>query len=145
MNVPDLTGKTPVNSKIETEDRNMREENSKKNCMMKTLEPATTLIDEEKFIRILIELPGIAEEKIRIDLDKNSVIIRASDTVKQFKKTIRIPIDARFSKKRFSDGVLELILEKTIPGQILIPADKCESGFNMSWFIVSKFVSKTEF
>jgi HSP20 family protein len=104
-----------VKEKKETEDRNMREGNSKSTGREKTLEPVTTLFDEEKFIRILIELPGIAEEKIRIDLDKNSVIIRASDTVKQYKKTIRIPIDARFCKKRFSDGVLELILEKQSP------------------------------
>ena len=90
----------------------MRKENSKSTGVVKTLEPATTLFDEEKFIRILIELPGIAEEKIRIDLDKNSVTIHASDTVKQYKKTIVLPFDARFSKKRFSDGVLELILEK---------------------------------
>ena len=54
-----------------------------------------------------------------------------------------VPIDVRFSKKRFSDGVLELILEKQSPGgpipQINNPV------LRSSWFIVSKFVSKTEF
>ena len=60
MNVPDLTGKTSWLKKKETEDRNMREENSERTGMMKTLEPVTTLFDEEKFIRILIELPGIS-------------------------------------------------------------------------------------
>ncbi len=81
------------------------------------VEPATTLRDEGKFLRILAELPGIAEEKIKIDLENHStsVTIFAVDTVKQFKKVITIPYEVRFCKKRFSDGVLELTLEKTHP------------------------------
>jgi len=80
-----------------------------------TVEPATTLHDEGKFLRILAELPGIAEEKIKIDLENHStsVTIAASDTAVQYKKVITIPFEVRFSKKRFSDGVLELTLEKT--------------------------------
>jgi HSP20 family molecular chaperone IbpA len=93
----------------------MWEENSRNTGMVKTIEPATTLTEENKTLRIRTELPGIAEEKIRIDLDKNSVIIRASDSVKQYKKVITMPFEIKFSKKRFSDGVLELILEKIIP------------------------------
>ena len=96
----------------------MREENSKTIGLIKTLEPATTLLDEEKLIKIRIELPGIAEEKIKIDLDKKSVIVRASDARKQYKKVIALPFEVKFSKKRFSDGVLELNLEKTVPDEI---------------------------
>jgi len=36
----------------------------------------------------------------------------ASDTVFQYKKVITIPCEVRISKKRFSNGVLELTLEK---------------------------------
>jgi HSP20 family protein len=90
----------------------MRTGNSKNTSPLKTIEPTTTLLDEGKFLRILIELPGIAEEKIKIDLEKNTVTILASDTVFQYKKVITIPCEVRFSKKRFSDGVLELTLEK---------------------------------
>ena len=93
----------------------MREENSRTTGIIKILEPATTLIVEEKIIKIRIELPGITEEKIKIDLDKKSVIIRASDSMKQYKKVITLPFEVKFSKKRFSDGVLELNLEKTVP------------------------------
>ena len=94
----------------------MREENSKNTGFIKTIEPVTTLLDEEKIVRIRSELPGISEEKIRIDLDKNSVTIWASGTENQYKKVISLPFDVKFSKKRFSEGVLELTLEKTIPG-----------------------------
>ena len=81
---------------------------------LKTVEPVTTLLDDGKFLRILTELPGIAEERIRIDLENSStqVTIVAADTVMQYKKVITIPCDVKFSKKRFSEGVLELTLEK---------------------------------
>ncbi len=81
---------------------------------LKIIEPATTLIDEGTTFRIITELPGIAEEKIRIDLENQSTLVTivAVNTVKQYKKVITIPCEVRFSKKRFSDGVLELTLEK---------------------------------
>jgi HSP20 family molecular chaperone IbpA len=98
----------------------MGTENFKINKTLKTIEPVTTVIDEGKFLRILAELPGIAEEKIKIDLENHStsVTIVAVNTVKQFKSVITIPCEVRFSKKRFSDGVLELTLEKTNPAPL---------------------------
>ena len=50
---------------------------------LKTIEPVTTVIDEGKFFRIVTELPGIAEEKIKIDLENHStsVTIVAINTV----------------------------------------------------------------
>jgi HSP20 family molecular chaperone IbpA len=92
----------------------MQTGSSKNASPIKTIEPATTVVDEGKFLRILTELPGVPEEKIKIDLENQStsVTIVASDTVKQYKKVITIPCEVRFSKKRFSGGVLELTLEK---------------------------------
>jgi HSP20 family molecular chaperone IbpA len=92
----------------------MQTGNSPNTRPIKTIEPATTLIDEGKFLRILTELPGIAEEKIKIDLENQStsVTIVVSDTVFQYKKVITIPCEVRFCKKRFFNGVLELTLEK---------------------------------
>jgi HSP20 family molecular chaperone IbpA len=92
----------------------MKTKNSDTASPLKTIEPATTLADEGKFLRIFTVLPGIAEEKIKIELENltTSVTILASDTVFQYKKVIILPCEVRFSKKRFSDGVLELSLEK---------------------------------
>ena len=82
--------------------------------ILEIIEPVTTVIDEGKFLRILTELPGIEEQKIKIDLENQStsVTIVAVNTVKQFKKVITIPCEVRFSKKKFYEGVLELTLEK---------------------------------
>lgn len=106
--------------KKEKESRVMGAGNSKINKSPKIIEPVTTVIDDGKFLRILTELPGIVEEKIKIDLENHStsVTIVAVNTVKQYKRVINIPCEVSFSKKRFSDGVLELTLEKTNPAPL---------------------------
>jgi HSP20 family molecular chaperone IbpA len=95
----------------------MRNASSNETIPIDTFEPVTKIIDEGKFLRIITELPGISEEKIRIDLENSStsVTIVANNTVKQYKKVIAIPCNVSFSKKRFSDGVLEITLEKNNP------------------------------
>jgi HSP20 family molecular chaperone IbpA len=114
--VADRTGgKTPDYGKNETGNGNMETGNSINTRHIKSIEPETTLLDEGKFLRILTKLPGIAEEKIRIDLEKTLVTISASDTTKVFNKVIVLPCEATFCKKHFSDGELELILEKLCP------------------------------
>jgi HSP20 family molecular chaperone IbpA len=76
------------------------------------IEPETTFLDDGKFFCILTKLPGIPEEKIRIELEQTTVTITGSNDVHSYQKVIVLPSDARFSSKRFSDGILELFLEK---------------------------------
>lgn len=78
----------------------------------------TTLLDEGKFLHIIAKLPGITEEKIRIDLEKTTVTISTTGDGKADKQVVPLPCEAGFSSKRFSDGVLEIILEKKIPDTI---------------------------
>lgn len=81
---------------------------------IKIVEPVITVIDEGRFLRIRSELPGIEEQKIRIELENNpsSITILAKSTSHQFERKIPLPNMVRFSHKRFSDGILELALEK---------------------------------
>ncbi|MFH0966979.1 MAG: Hsp20/alpha crystallin family protein [Methanobacteriota archaeon] len=92
----------------------MQTEDSKNIKPLKETQPVTTIFDEEKFFRIITELPGIAEEKIKIEIAhySHTVTITASNPLIQFKNTVLIPCDVRFSKKQFLDGFLEIILEK---------------------------------
>jgi HSP20 family molecular chaperone IbpA len=81
-----------------------------------TVEPVTTLRQDGKFIHIVSKLPGITEEKIKIDIDleKTTITIVAADTNKVYKKIISLPGDVIFSRKRFSDGELHLTVEKKV-------------------------------
>lgn len=78
------------------------------------IEPVTTLRNDGKFIHIVSKLPGIAEEKIKIDIDleKTTITIIAANNTKIYKKMITLPFDVIFTKKRFSDGELHLTVEK---------------------------------
>jgi len=92
----------------------MQTENSKNTSPLKTTEPAITLFDDGKFLRMLTELPVKVEENIRIDFEKSSGIIFASDIGRLYKKMITVPYEIRFRKKHLPDGVLELTLETRI-------------------------------
>lgn len=77
------------------------------------IEPRSTFIEEGSILRILIYLPEIGEEKIRLSLEKHrtQVTLIASGFTMQYKKSISLPCEVRFRKKVFSDGVLEIMLE----------------------------------
>jgi hypothetical protein len=92
----------------------MQIENSKNTCPIETTDTAKDLFDDRKFIRILSELPVKVEENIRIDLEKNSGILFASDIGRLYKKKITVPYEIKFRKKILPDGVLELTLETKI-------------------------------
>jgi HSP20 family molecular chaperone IbpA len=74
--------------------------------------PPVQVNDEGRQIHISIGLPGVTEEQIRIDLEKTlfTLSVLRDDTV--LKKSIRIPQGARFFRKSFSDGKLEIVLER---------------------------------
>jgi HSP20 family molecular chaperone IbpA len=79
----------------------------------KTIEPVVTLSDEGNCILVTAELPEIREEMIRIDLERSTLIISASDNGRLYKKEIPLPVRIRFGTKKFRNGILELFLEKT--------------------------------
>jgi HSP20 family molecular chaperone IbpA len=81
----------------------------------KIVEPVTNLLDEGKYFRVITELPGIAEEKICIDLEKTVLAISATEegSGKKYKKLIALPFESRLDKKKFQKGILDLTLEKT--------------------------------
>jgi HSP20 family molecular chaperone IbpA len=73
--------------------------------------PYSLSIDGD-LLRIVTELPGISEEKIRLDIDGTTLTISADDRGRQLKTCIALPWQARLGTKRCRKGVLELTLEK---------------------------------
>ena len=85
------------------------------------MEPITSIHREGKYIQIITKLPGIIEEKIRIDLEKTTLTILASNAFIRYKKVIVLPWEVFFCKKDFSDGELHLTVEKTSPPTLCTP------------------------
>jgi HSP20 family molecular chaperone IbpA len=77
-----------------------------------TIEPLTDVFDEDSRLRIVAEMPGIPEEKIKITHRGSKLSIFASDAGKKYKKEIAVPWKGTIVKKRYQNGILEIILER---------------------------------
>jgi HSP20 family molecular chaperone IbpA len=78
----------------------------------KTIEPITDIFNEGDQLRVVIEMPGVTQEKIRIVFDDRSLVISAKENAKRYKKEITLPWHGKVVKERFQNGILELVLEQ---------------------------------
>jgi HSP20 family molecular chaperone IbpA len=78
----------------------------------KTIEPITDIFNEGDQLRVVIEMPGITQEKIRIAFDDRALVISAKENAKRYKKEIKLPWHGKVVKERFQNGILELVLEQ---------------------------------
>ena len=78
----------------------------------KVIEPEIDLFDEGDYIEVIAEMPGVSEDRIEVTLGKKTLIISASDKGREYRKEIPVPCPVRIGKKRYQNGVLEIMLEK---------------------------------
>jgi HSP20 family molecular chaperone IbpA len=74
--------------------------------------PQTGISESGSLICIISQIHGIPEEEIRIDLEKTQLVISTSNEKTAILQTITVPEGSRISKKKFRDGILEIILER---------------------------------
>ena len=74
--------------------------------------PVTSITDEENQIRITMEMPGISEEAIRIELENIFLSVSASDGEIRFCKEITLPCVTTLGRKKIGGDTLELVLHK---------------------------------
>jgi HSP20 family protein len=72
------------------------------------------VFEEEDYLIVLTELPGIDEKDVNIKADENSVTIMAENTAKKYFKIVRLP--TRVNKDTFEltyrNNILQLRLKK---------------------------------
>ena len=73
-------------------------------------EPLATVYEEDSKIRVIVDLPGVDEEKINIDATEKKVIVRAEGADRKYYKEIELPkkVDPKSVKASFRNGILEL-------------------------------------
>ena len=78
-------------------------------------EPLTDVIDGEKVVRVLAELPGVDMEDIKIDVKPADVIINVDTATRKYHKEIKLPCEVRTDniKTTHKNGILEIIIGKT--------------------------------
>jgi len=72
------------------------------------IEPLVDIFDETNYIRVIVELPGVSEEDIRVEVEKRKIILDATSKERRYRKTIELSCDVKDIKKRYKNGILEL-------------------------------------
>ena len=77
-------------------------------------EPLVDVIDEEKQVRVVAELPGVSKEDIDLRVDENSLTIRVDTEKRKYYKEVELPapVDPQTAKANYNNGVLEVTISK---------------------------------
>jgi HSP20 family protein len=77
-------------------------------------EPIVDVFDEEGRILVIVELPGVSENEIKIEVAEDILNLTASDTDRKYAKEILLPskVKAGSIKTAYKNGILEVTLEK---------------------------------
>jgi len=81
-----------------------------------TREPLVDVLDEKDHISVIVELPGVDERDIKVELKKDILILEAGKGERKYKKEILLPSVVEVVEKEkstaFKNGVLELKFKK---------------------------------
>ena len=77
-------------------------------------EPIVDVFDEEDHILVIAELPGVTEDKIKVEVAGDILNVSASDTDRKYAKEILLPSKVKKEgiKSSYKNGILEITLPK---------------------------------
>ena len=105
---------------------NIRPREGAKPVIQEEIEPLTDVIEEEDRIKIVMDLPGVNKEdiKVKISEDGRKVIVSARSEDRRYYKEIELPakVDPSTAKATYRNGVLTIDLEKV---------EKSKKGFEI--------------
>jgi HSP20 family protein len=82
--------------------------------LMNERKPPIDVFEEENYLVVLAELPGIDEKDVKVKADENSVTITAENTANKYSKTVRLPtrINGNTTDLTYRNNILQLRLKK---------------------------------
>jgi HSP20 family protein len=77
-------------------------------------EPLADVITTDKEVRVIVELPGVNKENIKVNAYDDSVEINAVTQHRKYRRVVDMPAktDVKSVKSTFKNGLLELIFKK---------------------------------
>ena len=78
-------------------------------------EPLVDILEEDKHVVIVAELPGVEKEEINLHATENALTISVDTVNRKYHKELALPakVDPRSSQASYKNGVLEVRLKKT--------------------------------
>ncbi|PIT85654.1 heat-shock protein Hsp20 [Candidatus Micrarchaeota archaeon CG10_big_fil_rev_8_21_14_0_10_59_7] len=80
-------------------------------------EPLVDVLNGEKEITVIVELPGVAKEHLKLVTTENALDVEVADPQQRFAKRIALPsrVLKESAKARLKNGILEVVLKKKTP------------------------------
>ena len=77
-------------------------------------EPLVDVSSTDKEIKVVVEMPGIKKENIKINVYENSLEITSNDPERKYRKAIDLPleVDIETVKSKYNNGILEVVFNK---------------------------------
>jgi len=77
-------------------------------------EPLADVNLGEKEIKVILEMPGVKKEDIKLSLSENTLEIYTNDIQRKYRKTIEIPpeADTETTRSTYTNGILEVTFSK---------------------------------
>ena len=77
-------------------------------------EPLVDISSTDKEVKVVVEMPGIKKENIKINAYENTVEITSDDPQRKYHKVVDLPIEAdtETAKSTYNNGILEVVFSK---------------------------------
>ena len=79
-------------------------------------EPLVDISSTDKEVKVIVEMPGIKKENIKINAYETSLEISSNDEQRKYHKVIDLPPEAEIEtvKSKYNNGILEVVFNKKI-------------------------------
>ncbi|MFH0834935.1 MAG: archaeal heat shock protein Hsp20 [Candidatus Micrarchaeota archaeon] len=80
-------------------------------------EPLVDVLNGEKEITVIVELPGVAKEHLKLVTTENALDVEVADPQQRFAKRIALParVLKESARAKLKNGILEVVLKKKTP------------------------------
>jgi HSP20 family protein len=77
-------------------------------------EPMSDVTETDKEVKVVVEMPGVSKENIKINTYENKVEVKTEGTKRKYHEVIEIPLDVDIetAKSNYNNGILEIIFKK---------------------------------
>jgi HSP20 family protein len=77
-------------------------------------EPLVDVTTTDKEVKVVVEMPGVGKDKIKVNVYDNTVEVKSEDPRRKYHRTIEIPVetDIETAKSNYNNGILEVTFKK---------------------------------
>ena len=78
------------------------------------MEPLVDVTTTDKEVKVVVEMPGVSKDKIKVNAYDNRVEVNSEDPQRKYHRTIEIPpeTDIETAKSAYNNGILEITFKK---------------------------------